>query len=153
MHAKWKMVLALAVWAVLLSAIAIAQNKQNKVPQPRSFEIRGDVTQIVDLTDESTVIEDRGKASHAGRFTSQGIGQWGTEGPLSGVGVLTSANGDQLFWESAGSTFTMTGGTGRFEGASGGFTTVPLEVRTSFDSEQNVMIVETSYSGAGTITY
>ena len=77
-----------------------------------------------------------GQATHLGRFTQVGMVVVEADGSAEGTEVFTAANGDQLFMEVEGSptnecapvtiefipicgTFTVTGGTGRFSGASG----------------------------------
>jgi hypothetical protein len=75
--------------------------------------------------------ESVGEATHVGRFTaiSDAIIDV-TNGFAMGTWTITAANGDQLFLDMTGygiddlhgaGQFTITGGTGRFEGASGYF--------------------------------
>jgi hypothetical protein len=78
----------------------------------------------------------KGNESHLGRVTFDDTGTITPTGPtsfdLSGSAVTTAANGDKLFESFTGSgtvdamgnthgqtTWTITGGTGRFAGASG----------------------------------
>ena len=71
----------------------------------------------------------RGEATHLGRFTVHGdVGVVVATGIPHGTWTLTAANGDQLFLDMTGygiddhhglGQFTVVGGTGRFEGASG----------------------------------
>ena len=69
-----------------------------------------------------------GQATHLGRFTWAGHGVIHANGTLEGALVFTAANGDELFASVEGaltspttgaSTYVFTGGTGRFENASG----------------------------------
>jgi hypothetical protein len=81
---------------------------------------------------ESTVAE--GEATHLGRYTLTGDFVVDVRsGIATGVFTLTAANGDKLFLDMQGhavptdptktvANFTVTGGTGRFEGATGSFT-------------------------------
>jgi hypothetical protein len=77
-----------------------------------------------------------GKASHLGHYTLTGDFAVDVRvGMSTGAFTLTAANGDALFLSEAGhgvalgdfihkvSVFTITGGTGRFEGATGNITT------------------------------
>jgi hypothetical protein len=81
---------------------------------------------------ESTVAE--GEATHIGHYTLTGDFVVDVRlGTATGVFTLTAANGDKLFLQMEGhavptdrtktvANFTVTGGTGRFEGATGSFT-------------------------------
>ena len=70
-----------------------------------------------------------GNATHLGRFTREETILFNpATGALTGLIVFTAANGDQLFGTvgggfvsptSATGTYTLTGGTGRFQNASG----------------------------------
>ncbi len=69
-----------------------------------------------------------GEATHLGRFTRHAVGVVHADGTVTGTVVFTAANGDQLYADLDGAftsltsiegTYTFTGGTGRFEDASG----------------------------------
>jgi hypothetical protein len=77
-----------------------------------------------------------GQATHLGRFIQEAMVVVNPDGSVVGTEVFTAANGDQLFMDIVGfptdecepaptevipicGTFTVTGGTGRFSGASG----------------------------------
>ena len=74
-------------------------------------------------------IEGKGRATHLGRFTvTAEVAVEVATGIPHGTWTLTAANGDMLFMDMTGygiddhhgfGQFTVTGGTGRFEGASG----------------------------------
>jgi hypothetical protein len=77
-------------------------------------------------------IEGEGQATHLGRFTVTGdVAVEVATGMARGTWTLTAANGDQIFLDMVGENgsddhhglgeFTITGGTGRFEGASGSY--------------------------------
>ena len=75
----------------------------------------------------------QGEATHIGHYTLTGDFVVDVRfGTATGVYTLTAANGDMLFLDMEGhadltdltktvANFTVTGGTGRFEGATGGF--------------------------------
>jgi hypothetical protein len=73
--------------------------------------------------------EAQGRATHVGRFTvTNDVAVEVATGFAQGTWTITAANGDQLFLDMTGygiddrhgaGQFTITGGTGRFEGASG----------------------------------
>jgi hypothetical protein len=76
-----------------------------------------------------TLVEGEGEATHLGRFTVTGdVAVDVATGIPQGTWTLTAANGDMLFLEMGGhgidethgfGAFTIVGGTGRFEGATG----------------------------------
>ena len=79
-----------------------------------------------------------GQSTHLGRFSRSEVVQINGTGGLSGTIVFTAANGDTITVSVAGQfisateavgTYTVTAGTGRFAGASGGatFTVVSLD--------------------------
>jgi hypothetical protein len=84
------------------------------------------------LAHQSTAAE--GEATHIGHYTLTGDFVVDVRfGTATGVFTLTAANGDMLFLDMEGhavpmdltktvANFTVTGGTGRFEGATGSFT-------------------------------
>jgi hypothetical protein len=104
-------------------------------------------------------LEGKGIASHLGRFTSVSDFTINTVTAMgAGTLTLTAANGDQLFATVTGEavggtpdrlqideTFTITGGTGRFTGASGSFTS------TRFADTTTVPRIPSSGSFEGTI--
>ena len=82
----------------------------------------------------STRAEGQGEATHLGRFTvtaEVSIYVFTPTGVVIGNWIYVTANGDKLFAHGIGSggpdplhgvgTFTITGGTGRFQGASGSY--------------------------------
>lgn len=69
-----------------------------------------------------------GEATQLGKFTREEVILVGAGGAVSGTMVFTAADGSQLFCEFVGAftgettvagTYTFTGGTGRFDGATG----------------------------------
>lgn len=73
-------------------------------------------------------LEMSGQATHLGHFTREEYAFLGADGSVTGTIVFTAANGDQLWVEIDGmftsatdveGLYLITGGTGRFQGASG----------------------------------
>ena len=98
-----------------------------------------------------------GVATHSGVFTNEAQ----LTGPSSARGRLVGANGDEVHWDATFTntpissnewltqlTVTVTGGTGRFEGASGGFTAEYVET-----IDWDTLTTTYSFTGTGTITY
>lgn len=142
---KLKIVLALAVCALLVPMIVSAKDKVERPYKHHSKQIL-----MYDPSNGTWEIESQvGQATHMGLFTSCGAGGGGT-----GSGYATAANGDKVYWEVTGSTITFTGGTGRFEDASGSFTeTVISEVWEVHPEFPSLWRRTASLSGIGTITY
>jgi hypothetical protein len=81
-----------------------------------------------------TRVEGEGVATHLGRFTLTAVATVAVNlpgGPAAGSWTLTAANGDQLFATFVAfgidpthgiGDFTIVGGTGRFQGATGSYT-------------------------------
>src|SRR5687768_7640672 len=141
MQQRWYGVGALlAVLAVLtLSAPALAAVEQ--------LPFKGRSSGVVTTTGfdpvamiASTHVEGQGQATHLGQFTVTGdVDVNVVTGIAEGTWTLTAANGDRLFLTMTGrgidethgiGTFTVVGGTGRFEGATGSY-----EQRITFGGE------------------
>jgi hypothetical protein len=143
---KWNIVLVLAACALLLSTTVSAKKQVT-----RPFTIRGDVTVISDFLTQYYASA-TGVATHIGKYSGSA--------EVFGKAILIAANGDELYWTeeivpdpSDPFTFTMsctiTGGTGRFEGASGSFGPVTVTV----DVDPITGVITFSYSASGTIKY
>ena len=129
--------LALAVLAVLMFAGPAAAG--NQVPFKGSLE--GDVTHTPAPPFDSVLVEAAGSATQLGQFTVSIPHLVNTSTrTAAGTYVFTAANGDTLTADFVGhaapsgtpgvlaitEVATITGGTGRFEGATGSFTTERL---------------------------
>ena len=145
---------ALATCALVLPAIGSLKH-----PVERPFMGVGHCVLLVDpitgnVVSGGSVSSNWGVATHVGRFENEVSGNM-----LMGLsGTLTAANGDQIDWVAADPvTISCVGGTGRFEGVSGGFTAVIAddyseELVTNPDGTMT-LIISYSYTGTGTITY
>lgn len=158
---KRNIVLGLAVCALLLPATASVKN-----PVERPYKSHGEGTVIVDLEDFILhgnpvlpwwIDEESGEATHLGLYTNTGEGTHNLiTGEVMGSGYSTAANGDILFWQMTRhgedpAVVTWTGGTGRFEGASGSIID-PLTEESAVQVGY-LRILTLSRSGIGTITY
>lgn len=136
-------VIGLAVCAVMQSAILSAKD-----PVTRPFQVTSQITFLDVLGGPPLTMIDQGVCSHLGKCTGFGkyIGN-------TGFGITYAANGDQIFWKDDGSgVIQFTGGTGRFQGATGGFTFSVLSSDYVPGPEGTLSWVFT-YTGEGTITY
>jgi hypothetical protein len=125
-------------------------------------------TSVLDLSTGAFVQNLTGNESHLGKVTVHNIGAIVLTGPnsftVTGTGVTTAANGDELFGTFSGSatidaagnvsgttTITLSGGTGRFTSASGvetgSFSTPPGSITG------NTLTSTISNALAGTISY
>ena len=134
--------------AVLLLAAAAIQASASPQGVPFSGTLDGEETFEVAFPDLTVDGDGVGHASHLGRFTAT----WHREGSqldgsLNATYEFTAANGDKLFVESVGQadlsmlpnihvveTGTITGGTGRFEGATGTLAIERIVVPTGPDT-------------------
>lgn len=145
------LLLLLAAVAVSLAPVALG-SPQKAVERP--IKISGHITLTVNLTTGNSVMVDWGECTHTGRFYNQATGHMDLEtGANTGSGTFTAANGDQIFWVSQNHEIECTGGTGRFEGITGGFRYTPTsDVVTTFP-DADTMIMSFTYEGIGTVTY
>jgi hypothetical protein len=119
------------VLAVVLAALALSGPAAAGAEKPFKGRSSGVVREMG--FDPLTVtvytrLEGEGQATHLGRFTVTADIAIVIGAGVHGTGTLTAANGDQLFLTMEGDgidpihglgEFTVVGGTGRFEGASG----------------------------------
>jgi hypothetical protein len=156
---KRNIILPLVLCALLLPTTLIAKKQVE-----RPFRLYGENIVIVDLSDLSQfpivpwwIESEVGEATNLGRYTSSGGGTINLlTGHLTGSGDDTASNGDELSWEMEGSPdipyiLTYTGGTGRFEGASGSLTLTFTEATVV--QEGDLLINTQTFSGIGTLTY
>ncbi len=148
---KQKVLVGLAVCALALGALGSPKN-----PVTRPLKMKAEMVVYVDLNDGSFVSPNWGESTQGGKFTNVGVG-WMNPQTLevfSEEGTAVAANGDKLFWTGNGpSGMDITGGTGRFENATGGMTWVFTIGDIDLDLEAMTMTVYCTYTAEGTITY
>lgn len=158
---KQNIVLALGLCALLVPMIVIAKDKVE-----RPFKLHAENSIILDFTNWPdpmvpwSIEWQSGQATHIGLLTSSGTGTSNLDtGESNGSGYGTAANGDKVYWESTAQAggptiITITGGTGRFEGASGSWTETSTTKSEEWDPEFPWLLrIRSSASGVGTITY
>jgi hypothetical protein len=152
-----KLILALAALAVVAFAPATALGKKGGTDRPAKAAYSG-----------TTVVTPTGPTGSDIEFTGTGRAAHGGKGTLESKGtseftsMTTFANGDQQFSTEVGTgtinadgsvvieiTSTITGGTGRFEGASGTSTGTISNVQSS----DPAVTFDTTVSTSGTISY
>jgi len=72
---------------------------------------------------------------------------------VGGSGSATAANGDQLSFDEVGNGVMFSGGTGRFLGATGGFTYLAEIISIVDDPVANTRTIRYRWKGTGTIKY
>ena len=105
---------------------------QSQAQGGKELPFRGSYTSVIEVPPPSAVGTIEGTATHLGRFTGRLTAEV-TGNTATGTFTFTAANGDQLFGTYEGQflplepplaaidgAFTNTGGTGRFEGVTGG---------------------------------
>jgi hypothetical protein len=144
---------ALAVVALTVLGLALRASASDAVPFRGHAE--GVVTDVAPLSPTSVRLtaDATGEATHLGRYTrTETVVLDLANGSLAGTVTFTAANGDLLRADAAGGfispttavgTYTFTGGTGRFQNASG---MVCFEAVTSD-------LVHVAITFAGTIEY
>jgi hypothetical protein len=119
----------------------------------RPLKMQATSQAVVSLVDGSLEAKAWGVATHLGRYTVEGAGYF-IDGKLIDEGVIVAANGDKIFYTHDSGTVTLTGGTGRFEGASGGFTAAPEMVGEPIvDLDAGTMTMNFVWKATGTIKY
>lgn len=142
--------IAITVGACLLGLSSLSSQK-NPVERPLKGHLQGIGVLSPDGTWETNA---EGQLTHLGRFTEHG---GGFADPLSGVfdvwAVLKAANGDEVWLETSDPTqMVVTGGTGRFEGATGYFFVVDDESVFEY-GEDGTVTAHIKHGVEGTITY
>lgn len=134
----------------------------NEVSRPMKWSCQNVV--VADMSTAPTgvvhwwIAEETGNGTHLGNFTSGGAGDFNLiTGDNAAAGCILAANGDRLFWDMEQPsgvpyfTMTITGGTGRFEYASGVFTGVATVTSDAWAGPLHYMYQ--TIEGTGTLTY
>lgn len=146
-------VTALAVCLMARFAVASLDN-----PVTRPLKVaEGHLTIVIDPVTGDYQFTDWGWATHTGLFSNSGSGvlNLATGEFISGTGVVVAADGDTLSWTfgTTPNTVVYTGGTGRFEGVTGGFPgRITSQTLLSVNPDGTLTFAMT-YDGSGTITY
>ena len=158
---------------ICLSALLLAKGGSivagnGAIPVERPFRIHGDATVLIDWADPNTDSDGRpfvpwtmqaSQVSTEGWSDNQGEGVIYLDTFVSeGSGVCTGLNGETVTWESSevfGSQHTVvtfTGGTGRYESASGQFALDYTIITSELNDEGNPTKLTYTFWGAGSIT-
>lgn len=141
---------AIAACALVLPAVASLKN-----PVTRPLRNSGSLILTVDPNTGVYQFSDWGQATHAGRYSDTASGEMNlaTSQFISGYGTIVAANGDTIDWKiGAPNEIVYTGGTGRFQGVTGGFPAVITSV-TPLDITGDTWTFGLTYTGNGEITY
>ncbi len=98
-------------------------------------------------------MQDWGEATGSGRFSNEAST---TDGGQTWTGVATTANGDQVSWEIVPGTawfVTVTGGTGRLTGITGGWSPVFESAPVITYPDVNTVVMTYTYTSAGKVSY
>ncbi|MBN2592849.1 MAG: hypothetical protein JXA81_05020 [Sedimentisphaerales bacterium] len=171
MSTKKKMMVAglmglAALWLVTGGKI-IANDEDTPVERP--FMIHSDITATVDWSQMGVDEEGRPFVPWTSKASQLCIEGWSINigsGVLyldtfdsEGSGLCTYTTGDTIEWDSfeqfgtQHTTVTFTGGTGRFENITGGFSFDYTILNQEVNEEGNPVSLTSSYWGEGTITY
>ena len=144
----------LAVASFLLAQPTVA-SLENPITRPVKV-IEGHLTITVDPDTGAYEFTDWGWATHTGLFTNSGSGVLNllTGEFRAGTGLVYAANGGTLSWKIGDpNTVVYTGGTGRFEGVTGGFLAVITSVTPLSSNPDGTVTLAIDYVGNGTMTY
>jgi hypothetical protein len=127
-----------------------------KNPAERSLKGQGYAIVVVSLMDGSYVTRELGQATHTGNYTTEFVGYVNLESLeiLSAKGSVTAANGDQMSCEMSNGVFSITGGTGRFQGATGSIAEMPTsDAEITVDTATMTMTITYTAKFEGTVSY
>ncbi len=142
---------------LLACALALPLNAKDKKQVTRPVKGIGHATVVVDLATREATISDWGQATHSGSWINCGEGlldetftYW-----VSGGGTIVAANGDTSDYQFTGPfSIGYTGGTGRFQGVTGGMTfTITSASDPVFNEDYTMMTTQFTYEMDGEITY
>ena len=154
-RSNWQFVLTLAVCTLLP---AMAAQAKDKVPRP--LKMQAQTQQVWQLDANGAPVQmlsagGWGVATHCGLFYTAPSAAPAPEGFMGGF--MTSANGDQIFsvWSMTDPTAptTITGGTGRFDGATGEFTMTFLHQEPGPGPVHGTITIYFAWTASGTLTY
>jgi hypothetical protein len=140
----------LGVSVCMLMIVADAGAKDKLVPRPLKMMVQSQ--QVINLTNGSLVAHAEGVSSHLGSVTMDSAGT--VSDPIF-YGTITAANGDLIYWEWEANSIlvTITGGTGRFEGAQGEFIMDITPSGQKLDPVSQTMTLTFVWTATGTIYY
>jgi hypothetical protein len=162
----------LALCTLLVPAASIAASAASQVPFQGTFPHEQDViSSTCALPTICAIFSGTGELRHLGRTTESGVASFNavlffTTGcsPETGTDTLTAANGDQVSLTFTGQvcatgpnsgqdtlTYTITGGTGRFAGASGTGSLLSRFILTSPTAGTSVSTFSGTISSPGSL--
>lgn len=163
----------LAVASICLCALLLTTSERIMAGDPgtpaeRPFRIQGEARVHIDW--ESQNLDPDGRpfvpwTMTASQLSTEGWSTNEAEGKLfldtfvsEGIGVGTELNGDTIEWSASEEygtqhvTVTFTGGTGQYEGASGGFSFDYTVIDAEVNEDGNPVRMTYSFWGTGSIT-
>ena len=144
-------IVTLAVCALVVPALGSLKN-----PVTRPVKVKGTISAVVDTSTGLTMITEWGEATLVGRYSNTGWGFFDPSIPafVAGGGTVVAADGSTIDWEMlVPNTPVYTGGTGRFQGITGGFVATPISQSTPVDNGDGTVTVVLTYVGSGEATY
>ena len=147
--AQW--VTTLAVCALVLPALASLDN-----PVTRPVKIHGNMTIVLNPRTGSAQFTDWGESTHTGLYTNSGWGVMNAAGQyIAGAGTVVAANGDTIDYVMGPTPNMVTyiGGTGRFQGVTGGFVATGTSRTPFVPNPDGTVTFKSTWVGFGEITY
>jgi hypothetical protein len=154
-----KHMMARAALGLVVCVALMAMTTGVKAGEILPHVYRSSETIVVDMVTGEGVYTGDGVATHFGRLLNEGSAQVDFEtGAFHTEGGGTTSNGDQVFWVGDGNLYTgemlvtLTGGTGRFEGATGELSCWELTNQAQFVDDGNVIMTMDAWA-TGWISY
>jgi hypothetical protein len=146
MKRNWRFAAATGVFILLAATTASAQTAVT-----RPWTMTAESQQVIIMSTGAVEAQARGEASHFGLFTANG---WGSVKDPVLHGMMTAANGDLVEWvgQQGSPLYMITGGTGRFLGATGAYVVTVQSMAIGMNSDGNLTI-KLRWTAVGTITY
>ena len=143
--------------AIVVCALVLPVPASTKNPVTRPVKIHGHATvTVVDpLTGECQLTE-WGQATHTGRYSNTGstVMDLATGSLVAGYGTVVTANGDTIDWViPAPYKGQFTGGTGRFQGITGGWDNTQMSPQPPVFNLDGTITLVITYVGLGEATY
>ena len=149
--------IALATVTALTLAIPALGSTKNPVARP--YLGHSTITWTVNMLTGSATAYETGEATHIGLYVNESSATWDLVNfvIVSGAGVVTTADGEQVSWIMTADQpgiVQVTGGTGRLEGVTGSLAAVSMEEPIiAIDPATMTMTITITYTSAGTLVY
>ena len=157
MFMKVRTFVSKSLTVVAIGALTLTMHAADRSPMNQSLKVKGALVFAVSQESQSfseAVGVGEGTSSHLGKIEINAVGSFDLEaGDFIGEGVVTTANGDLLYFKMRHlGWMQFTGGTGRFLNATGELEIEPIPPPKQTDGDGE-LIIAFRFKGQGTISY